>query len=67
MDETFSTAADANITPVVTTVSSEAWRTARAGLTSALQVELADSALDGLPVPGAKTVFGGVISTIRQI
>lgn len=49
----------------VVTDSSEACRTAKAGLNTAL--EIAESAIDGLPIPGAKAIFGGAISIIKGI
>ena len=45
--------------------SSEAWRTAKGGLTLAL--ELAENVLDGLPIPGVKGSIGAVIKIIKRI
>ena len=44
---------------------SEAWRTAKAGFVGALEV--AEKALDGVPIPGVKGSIGGIVSILKSI
>lgn len=43
----------------------EVRRTAKSALYIAL--DLTENAIDGLPIPGAKSIFSGVISMLKQI
>lgn len=45
--------------------SGEARRTAKSALYLAL--DLTENAIDGLPIPGAKGIFSGVISMLKQV